>query len=52
MYVHIPECGSCRVGENSSLGSKLHHRVEESSVNEEKEIGIETRHHLHSDIHE
>lgn len=42
----VPESGSSRVSEDSSLRSQLHHRVEESSVDEEKQVGIEARHNL------
>ena len=49
MYVYmyiIPECDSSRVCEDVSLRSKLHHRIEQSSIDEEEQVGIETGHHL------
>ena len=44
--VVVPESGSSRVSEDSSLRSQLHHRVEESGVDEEEQVGIEARHNL------
>ena len=38
------------MGEDSSLGSQLHHRVKESGIDEEEQVGIEARHNLHTGI--
>jgi hypothetical protein len=46
MYMYIPECCSSGVVEESSLWTELHHRIEQSGVYEEEQVGIETGHYL------